>query len=92
MYNPSDIDNIYYGLIVSFSKLLCKREDLTVTSTVSRHISCTLPLLYICQTLCKGLSLLSVLVSIIILHVSYELFRWFCIIFRLKVCAVDCMY
>ena len=34
-------------------------------------------LLYMYQTLCKDFSLLSVLVSIIILHVSYELFRWF---------------
>ena len=34
--------------------------------------------------------LLSVLVVIIILHVSYELFRWFYNIFRLKVCAVNC--
>ena len=35
------------------------------------------PLLYVYQTLCKYFSLLSVLVSIIMLHVSYELFRWF---------------
>ena len=34
MYNPSDVDNIDYVLIISFSKILCKREDLTVTSTV----------------------------------------------------------
>ena len=47
MYNPSDIDNIDHVLIISFSKLLCKREDLTVTSTVNRHISSTV----LCQTL-----------------------------------------
>ena len=41
MYNPSDIDNTDYVLIISFSKLLCKREDLTVTSTVNPHISST---------------------------------------------------
>ena len=35
------------------------------------------PLLYVYQTLCRNFSLLSVLVSIIILHVSYELFQWF---------------
>ena len=37
MYNPSDIDNIGYARIISFSKLLCKREDLALTSTVNRH-------------------------------------------------------
>ena len=47
------------------------------------------PLLYVSQTLCKDFSLLSVLVSMIILHISYELFRWFYSIFRLKVCAVN---
>ena len=41
MYNISDNDDIDYVLIISFSKLLCKREDLTVTSTVNRHISST---------------------------------------------------
>ena len=41
MYNPSDIDTIDGVLIISFSKLLCKREDLTVTSTVNQHISYT---------------------------------------------------
>ena len=41
MYNPSDIDNIDYVLIISFSKLLCKWEDLTVTFTVNRHIPST---------------------------------------------------
>ena len=42
MYNPSDIvDTIDYVLIISFFKLLCKREDLTVTSTVNRNISST---------------------------------------------------
>ena len=35
MYNPSDIDSIDYVLIISFSKLLCKREDLPVTSPVT---------------------------------------------------------
>ena len=40
------------------------------------------------QQLCKDFSLLSVLVSIIILHVSYQLFWWFHSIFCLKVCAV----
>ena len=43
---------------------------------------------FICQALCKDFSLLSVLVSIIILHVSYQLFWWFHSIFCLKVCAV----
>ena len=33
------------------------------------------PLLYVYETLCKYLSLLSILVAIITLHVSYELFR-----------------
>ena len=46
-------------------------------------------LLYIYQRLCKDFSLLSVLISIIILYVSYELSRWFYSIFSLKVCAVD---
>ena len=42
MYNPSDIiGNIDHVLIISFSKLLCIQEDLTVTSTVNRHISST---------------------------------------------------
>ena len=35
------------------------------------------PFLYVYQTLCKSFSLLPVLVSIIILLVSYKLFRWF---------------
>ena len=38
----------------------------------------------------QDFSLLSVLVAMIILYVSYELSRWFYRIFRLKVCAVDC--
>ena len=42
------------------------------------------PLLYVYQTLCKYFLLLSVLVVIIILHLSYGLFRWFYNIFRLK--------
>ena len=41
MYNISDNDDIDYVLIISFSKLLCKREDLAVTSTINRHISST---------------------------------------------------
>ena len=42
MYNPSDdIENIDFVLIISFSKLLCEREDISVTSTVNRHISST---------------------------------------------------
>ena len=41
MYNISDNDDTDYVMIISFSKLLCKREGLTVTSTVNRHISST---------------------------------------------------
>ena len=41
MHNPSDTGNIDYVLIISFSKILCKREDLTVAFTVNRHISST---------------------------------------------------
>ena len=43
MYNPSGIDNIEYVLIssVSHSSISCKDEDLSVTSTVNRHISST---------------------------------------------------
>ena len=41
MYNPSDINNIDYVLIISLAKLLCRRKDLTVTSTINRHISGT---------------------------------------------------
>ena len=64
-------------------KLLNRREDLSVTSIVDRHISSTV----ICQTstssvitirtmsiIVKDFSLLSVLVSVIILHVLYQLF------------------
>ena len=47
-------------------------------------------LLYIYQTLCKDFLLLFVLIAIIILHVSYELFRWFYNIFHLKECAPNC--
>ena len=50
------------------------------------------PLLYVYPTLCTEFSLLSVIVSITVLYASYELFRWFYNIFRLKVCAVKCRY
>ena len=40
--------------------------------------------------LSKDLLMLSVLLAVIMLHAFYELFRWFCNIFHLKVCAVNC--
>ena len=46
------------------------------------------PLLYVYQTLCNYFLLLSVIVNIMTMHVSYKLFRWLINIFNLKVCAV----
>ena len=43
MYNPSDIDNIDYVLILSVSRSpsYCINGRIFVTSTVNRHISST---------------------------------------------------
>ena len=77
MYNLSDFDNIDYVLIIIlFSKLLCKREDLTVTSTVNRHIYSTV--LYVrlsTSSVITGTCEVTVRTIFIIVHLSNTLQR-----------------
>ena len=72
MYNPSYIDNIDCVLISSVSHssiFLYRREDLSVTSTVNRHISSTM----ICQT--STSSVITIRTMSIIVHLSSTLQR-----------------
>ena len=66
MYNTSDTDSIDYVLIssVSYSSILYRREDLSVTSTVNRYISNTV----ICQT--STSSVITIRAMFIVVHLS----------------------
>ena len=75
MYNPSDIDNIDYVLIISFSKLFCKREDLTVISTANRHISSTVLYQTLTSSVITGICEIAVRTISILVHLSNTLHR-----------------
>ena len=77
MYNPSDIDNIDYVLILSLSRSpsYCINGRISVTSTVNRYISSTV----LCQTLTSsvmtGICEVTVRMVFIIGHLSNTLHR-----------------
>ena len=78
------------SIIVRLSNAL-QRFLAAVRTSICNNTACILRI-RLSNALQRFLAAVRTLVSVTILYVSHELFRWFYNIFRLKVCAINCQY